>query len=66
VSEEPLSDSFVCADHGISSWFFAIDLDPLRLGRVYSILPHGAVPVSYSFAEFVEMALDDSDELFRT
>ena len=66
ASQEPLSGSFVLADHGISAWFFAIDLDPLRSGRIYSLLPHGAIPVAYSFSEFVEMVLQGSDELFRT
>jgi SMI1 / KNR4 family (SUKH-1) len=65
VWDEPLSESFACADHGISAWFFAIDLDPTRLGRIYSLVPHASVIVSFSFSEFVEKALERPDELFR-
>ena len=66
VTEEPLVDAFVCADHGISAWFYAIDLDPRRVGRIYGLVPTGAVLVASSFSDFVDLALDDSDALFRT
>jgi SMI1 / KNR4 family (SUKH-1) len=62
---EPLSSSFTCADHGISAWFFAIDLAPSRLGTIYSIETPKPRQVASSFSGFVSMVLAGSKEPFN-
>jgi hypothetical protein len=61
--EEPFASSFVFADHGIAAWFFSIDLEPSRLGHVYSLspIPHR---VALSFSDFVAQVLESPDALF--
>jgi hypothetical protein len=61
---EPFAESFVFADHGIAAWFFSIDLDPLRLGQVYSLSTEPR-RVAFSFTDFVDQVLAGGDGLLR-
>jgi len=64
--QEPLSTSFTCADHSICAWFYAVDLDPSRLGRIYSIEEGGHRQVASTFEAFVAAVMSNSDILFES